>query len=47
MNKNYYDILWLNKNATLDEIKKSYRILAMKYHPDKHNWNKKFEEEKI
>ena len=31
----YYKILELNKNCTQDDIKKSYRKLAMKYHPDK------------
>ena len=34
MAKNYYDILEVSKNATADEIKKSYRKLARKYHPD-------------
>ena len=32
---NYYDILGVNKNATQEEIKKSYRLLSKKYHPDK------------
>jgi len=33
--KNYYDILGLQKNSTKLEIKKAYRILAFKFHPDK------------
>ena len=33
--KNYYDILGVTKTATEDDIKKAYRKLAHKYHPDK------------
>src|SRR3989344_5339556 len=35
MSKNYYDILGVDRKASKDEIKKAFRTLAHKYHPDK------------
>jgi molecular chaperone DnaJ len=32
---NYYQILGISTNATFDEIRSQYRILALKFHPDK------------
>ena len=31
----YYNVLELNRSASLDEIRKSFRTLALRYHPDK------------
>ncbi|MBE6450879.1 MAG: molecular chaperone DnaJ [Alphaproteobacteria bacterium] len=41
--KDYYELLEVNKNASADEIKRSFRKLAMKYHPDRNPDDKEAE----
>lgn len=43
-NKDFYEVLGLQKGASDDEIKKGFRKLAIKYHPDKNAGNKEAEE---
>ena len=42
--RDYYEVLGVSKTASDDEIKKAFRTLAKKYHPDMHPGDKECEE---
>ena len=47
MNKNYYEILQIDKNASPEIIEKAYKTLAKKYHPDLQTGENKKQAEEI
>ncbi|HNE48310.1 MAG TPA: DnaJ domain-containing protein, partial [Saprospiraceae bacterium] len=42
--RDYYEILGVQRNADADTIKKAYRAMAMKFHPDRNPGNKEAED---